>query len=51
MKSYPQPESKNGLPEPVLQKIRAVFARYPQVEKAVFVRFTRQGHIQKWFRY
>lgn len=35
MKSYPQLESKNGLPEPVLQKIRAVFSRYPQVEKAV----------------
>ena len=35
MKSYPHPQSENGLSEPVLQKIRAVFARYPQVEKAV----------------
>ena len=35
MKSYPQPQSENGLPELVVQKIRAVFGRYPQVEKAV----------------
>lgn len=35
MKSYPQPQSENGLPEPVIQKICAVFASYPQVEKAV----------------
>ena len=26
---------KHGLPEHVLQKIRAVFARYPQVERAI----------------
>ena len=35
MKSCPQPRSENGLPEPVIQKIHAVFVRYPQVEKAV----------------
>ena len=35
MKSYPQPQSENGLPEPVFQKIRAILGRYPQVEKAV----------------
>ena len=35
MKSCPQSRSDNGLPEPVIQKIRAVFVRYPQVEKAV----------------
>lgn len=43
MKSYPQPESKNGLPEPALQKIRAVFARYPQVEKAVLYGSRAEG--------
>lgn len=35
IKSCPQPRSKNGLPESVLQKICTVFVRYPQVEKAV----------------
>ena len=35
MKSCSQPRSENGLPETVLQKIRAVFAHYPQVEEAV----------------
>lgn len=35
MKSCPQSHLKNGLPGPVIQKICAVFAHYPQVEKAV----------------
>ena len=35
MTSYPQPSSGASLPDPVLQKIRAVFVRYPQVEKVV----------------
>ena len=35
MKSCSQFRSENGLPEPVIQKIRAVFPRYPQVEKVV----------------
>ncbi len=35
MKSCSRPRSENGLPESVLPKIRAVFAHYPQVEKAV----------------
>lgn len=35
MKSCSQPRLENGLPETILQKIRAVFDRYPQVEKAV----------------
>ena len=35
MKSCPQPRSESGLPESALQKIRAVFVRYPQVEKAI----------------
>ena len=35
MKSCSRPHLENGLPEPVIQKIRAVFVRYPRVEKAV----------------
>ena len=35
MKSRSRPRSENGLPEHVIQKIHAVFGRYPQVEKAV----------------
>lgn len=35
MTSCPQPRSENGLPESVIQKICAVFVRYPQVEKVV----------------
>ncbi len=35
MKSCSRPHSENGLPEHVIQKIHAVFGRYPQVEKAV----------------
>ena len=35
MTSYPQSQSESGLPEPVIQKIRTVFAHYPQVEKAI----------------
>ena len=35
MKPCPQFHLKNGLPGPVLQKIRAVFAHYPQVEEVV----------------
>ena len=35
MKSCAQSHAENGLPESVLQKIRAAFVRYPQVEKAV----------------
>ena len=35
MKSYPQSRSESGLPNSALQKIRAVFAHYPQVEKAI----------------
>lgn len=35
MKSCSQPRLENGLPETVLQKIRAVFAHYPQVEEVV----------------
>lgn len=43
MKSYPQLESKNGLPKPVLQKIRAVFAHYPQVEEVVLYGSRAEG--------
>lgn len=35
MTSCPQPRSENGLPESAIQKICAVFVRYPQVEKVV----------------
>ncbi len=35
MKSCSRPHSENGLPESVLQKIRAVFDRFPQIEKAI----------------
>ena len=43
MTSFPQPRSKNGLPEPALQKIRAVFGRYPQVEEAVLYGSRAEG--------
>lgn len=33
MKSYPQSHLENGLPEPVIQKIRIVFAHYSQIKK------------------
>ncbi len=35
MKSYPQSRSESGLPDSALQQIRAIFGRYPQVEKAI----------------
>ena len=35
MESYPQSRSESGLPESALQKIHAIFDRYPQVEKAI----------------
>ena len=35
MKSYPQSHLENGLPGPVIQKIRTVFAHYSQIKKAV----------------
>ncbi len=43
MKSCPQPGSENGLPKPVLQKIRAVFAHYPQVEEVVLYGSRAEG--------
>ena len=43
VKSCNRSPSENGLPEPVLQKIRAVFARYPQVEKAVLYGSRAEG--------
>ena len=43
MKSCPQPHLKNGLPEPVSQKIRTVFSRYPQVEEAILYGSRAQG--------
>ena len=44
MKSCPQPGSENGLPEPVIQKICAVFAHYPQVEEAVLYGSRAKGN-------
>ena len=44
MKSGPQTHLKNGLPEPILQKIRAVFAHYPQVEEAVLYGSRAKGN-------
>ena len=44
MKSCARPHSKNGLPESVLQKIRAVFDRYPQVEEAVLYGSRAKGN-------
>ena len=35
MKASPQSRPDNGLPESAIHKICAVFARYPQVEKAI----------------
>ena len=44
MKSGPQTHLKNGLPEPVIQKIRAVFGHYPQVEAAVLYGSRAKGN-------
>ena len=43
MKSCSRSHLKNGLPEPVIQKIRAVFGHYPQVEKAVLYGSRAEG--------
>ena len=44
MKSCPQPGWENGLPEPVIQQIRVVFAHYPQVEEAVLYGSRAEGN-------
>ena len=44
MKSCARPHSQNGLPESVIQKIRAVFDRYPQVEEAVLYGSRAKGN-------
>ena len=46
MKSYPQSRSESGLPKSALQKIRAVFVRHPQVEKAILYGSRAKGTYQ-----
>ena len=46
MKSCSRPRSESGLPESVLQKIRAVFDRFPQIEKAILYGSRAKGTYQ-----
>ena len=46
MTSFPQSQLENGLPESVLQKIRAVFGRFPQIEKAILYGSRAKGIYQ-----
>ncbi len=43
MTSFPQSRLENGLLEPVIRKIRAVFVRYPQGKEVVLYGLCAKG--------